>query len=88
MSECAHEGIETLVAISRILHDETGETTGYVAECQVRCPKCGPFGWRGVPPGGSFKSPHRSADALTLRAPLLAPADLADEPLGEPRYES
>lgn len=79
---CAHENFEAGCDVTRVLdgreESEGGELVAFALEVEVACSDCGArFGFRGVPCGVSLNgSPARSADALTLRAWLVSPAEL------------
>lgn len=77
MSGCEHPDFVAHVDVTRLTDDDE-EAHAFAADVTVRCAACGAaFGWKGPPIGFSLSEPRVSADALTLRAPLMSPAEMA-----------
>jgi hypothetical protein len=69
---CDHPKFNAKVEVYRLTDTDNGPVTGFAAETKINCADCDmPFEWLGVDRGLSVKAPMKSADGLTLRAPII-----------------
>lgn len=71
MIDCQHQDFHCDAKIGRLMHDEGGPVTGYVADIKVHCVSCGmQFRFIGLPAGAHHSEPRVSIDGTELRAPM------------------
>jgi hypothetical protein len=77
VKRCDHPSFKVVGNIFRLTDTDDGPVTGFTAEITINCIECSmPFEWQGVDRGLSVSKPMKSADGLTLRAPIIPLAEL------------
>lgn len=71
-TRCQHMNFGVVGEVYRLTDTDDGPVTSFSIEVKVKCAMCDmPFEWLGVDRGLSVKKPMKSADGLTLRAPII-----------------